>query len=675
MLSSSTHTGYRKDIDGLRAVAVLLVILFHAGLSAFPSGFIGVDIFFVISGYLITGIILRQLREGKFTLNNFFIHRLWRIQPALIAMSVVVFVAATCLFLPVDYLTFLHSAKYNAMLIANQFFARQSAEYASPDSEIFPLLHTWSLSIEWQWYLIMPLAVSLTSWLISRWRFSEKLFRNDRNLILVWGISSAVLAFVAIVLAKQNPAEAYYSLFTRAFEFSTGGTAFIISRHINKVPRLVNAVSGLLALMILCFISLKSGVLSVYPNGYTLLVVTASTVILLGGHYNGGIVSKFLSLSPLAYIGRISYSLYLWHWPVFAFFRYLDYPLKNAGLVIALTLIILLALLSYYVIEKPLRRCRLSLLWTVTLLILPPVIFFNAAYSVANKHQGFPQRISQAYAHQQTVLKKYAQMADGRDACLNDDQQNPAKCQLGDKGATESALLIGDSNSNHFWGFFDALGKNTHVKITALSTPSCLALPGIFQYDWWIYKNQNYSACHKQVEMYYQLIRQNHYRYVIIGEIWSMYARGANLINHTGDQRSVKLSQERMNEAARTALDIIIASGAKPVFMKTVFPMPAGYQKCLRSQVVTGIIDQANRCFVPGKRMADDPFISALFNQLAKEYPILTIVDAQDIQCPDGLCRVQLDGMPVYRDVGHLTDYASYQFGKMYLAKYGNPLN
>lgn len=142
MSNKSFTDTYRKDIDGLRALAVVLVILFHAGISQIASGFIGVDIFFAISGFLITGIIIKQREKYSFSLANFFVHRLWRIQPAFITMSVATLIATFYFYLPDDFLAYLHSGKYNALFLSNQFFARQSAAYASPAADLFPLLHT-----------------------------------------------------------------------------------------------------------------------------------------------------------------------------------------------------------------------------------------------------------------------------------------------------------------------------------------------------------------------------------------------------------------------------------------------------------------------------------------------------------------------------------------------------
>lgn len=144
---------YRIDINGLRGVAVLLVLLFHAGVSFFSSGFIGVDVFFVISGFLMTGVIQTNLTNNNFSLSEFYKRRLWRLQPALLTMLLITFIIATIFYLPHDYSDFLKSTRRVLLVTANQYFGHETTGYAAPDANKMLLLHMWSLSIEWQWYI------------------------------------------------------------------------------------------------------------------------------------------------------------------------------------------------------------------------------------------------------------------------------------------------------------------------------------------------------------------------------------------------------------------------------------------------------------------------------------------------------------------------------------------
>ena len=672
MSEKSTNSLYRPDIDGLRAIAVILVILFHAGSEFTPSGFIGVDLFFVISGYLITGIILTQVKEGRFSLADFFSRRLWRIQPALIILSLAVLLAASLLYVVPDYLVFLKSAKYNSLFLSNQFFSKQSVAYASPQSEFFPLLHTWSLSIEWQWYLFLPLIILAGAYITQRagkkaaqWKYLD---------ITAWSSLTVLLTVLSLLVSRSSPGEAYYFLLSRVFEFAAGGTTFLLQRHIEPVRLWILSLFSATALAVFVFISLSHDIINGYPDSWTIAVVLCAATLLFTGHYREKYIAGILSRGPLAFTGKISYSLYLWHWPLFAFCRYIGIPLTGLNLIVVAIVLAGLSLASFYLIEQPFRRVRRGLKCSVTALVIVPALFFSVLYASALKHDGFPIRLGHDYAQRQSTLKVYATRAGNREQCL-DKLQDPAKCLLGDLNGSRSGLMIGDSNSNHFWGFVDELSKDQHIRMSALSQSSCLTLPGIWQYDWRIYKNTVYDKCHTSAELYYQLIRHNHYDFVVIGEVWEMYANGPHLINNQNDVRSDALSKERMNSALRNAMNIIVSSGARPVLIKTIFGMPQGYQECINRREISRADFSSSDCNALRSRGHEDEYVASLFEKLKADYPTLIIIDPQDIQCQHGKCISQIDSVPVYRDVGHLTDYASYRLGQMYLKEFDNPFS
>lgn len=664
---------YRKDIDGLRALAVVLVILFHAGINQIASGFIGVDIFFAISGFLITGIIVKQREKNTFSLASFFVHRLWRIQPAFITMSLATLIATFYLYLPDDFLAYLHSSYYNALLLSNQFFARQSAAYASPAADLFPLLHTWSLAIEWQWYLFLPLGILLTS-AILRLKSIQKVIINPANaLAAMWLILTPLAAALALIMASREADAAYYSLLTRIFEFMVGGAAFFLTRYVRSVPSAVSNVTGILSLAVLLYIAIHPDVIGFYPNIYALLVVIASALLMFTGTYGNSIASKLLSFSPVAFTGRISYSLYLWHWPVLAITRYLGYNLAGSALLLCLILTVLLSLISYYLVEQPCRRLRWSLKYTIPLLIIVPIVIFNAAFKYAENRDGMPGRFGAEYDRVAHNISAGLAQAGHRPDCL-DGSQNADKCTFGDINGQKTALLIGDSHSNHFWGFFDVLAQDAHIRMTALSTALCLALPDTYLYDWWSFRNQTFDKCHENTAKYYALIAKNHYDYVVLGQVWEWYVSGPHVINHPGDERSDALTKERFNVAIRQALKVIIASGSRPVIIRTVAPMPVKYQSCIRHHVIFREPYRQDECDNLNPQSPEKDWTLPLFDQLQKEFPTLIVIDPKKVQCENGYCITALNGTPIYRDVGHLNDFASYNFGQEYLRKFGNPL-
>lgn len=673
MSNKSFTDTYRKDIDGLRALAVVLVILFHAGISQIASGFIGVDIFFAISGFLITGIIIKQREKDSFSLANFFVHRLWRIQPAFITMSLATLIATFYFYLPDDFLSYLHSGKYNALFLSNQFFARQSAAYASPAADLFPLLHTWSLAIEWQWYLFLPLGILLTN-AILRLKSLQSLVTNPiKALAATWFILTPLAAGLALIMASKEADAAYYSLLTRIFEFMVGGAAFFLTRYVRSIPAALSHGAGILALAVLLYIAMLPGVIGFYPNLYALLVVVASALIMFTGTYGNSIASRILALPPVAFTGRISYSLYLWHWPVLAIARYLGYNLTGTTLHLCMVLTVLMSMISYYLVEQPCRRYRWPLKYTIPLLIIVPICIFNTAFKYAEHREGMPGRFGAEYNRVAHNINAGLAQAGHRPDCL-DGSQNADKCMFGDLKGQKTALLIGDSHSNHFWGFFDVLAQDAHIRMTALSTALCLALPDTYLYDWWSFRNQTFDKCHENTAKYYELIAKNHYDYVILGQVWEWYVSGPHLINHPGDERSDALTKLRFSRAIRQALSAIVTSGARPVIIRTVAPMPVNYQQCIRHHVIFREPYRQEECDNQNPQSPENEWTLPLFTQLQKEFPTLLVIDPKKAQCENSYCLTALDQTPIYRDVGHLNDFSSYKFGQEYLRKFGNPL-
>ena len=652
---------YRPDIDGLRAVAVLLVLVFHGGLAVFPSGFIGVDIFFVISGYLTTSIILSAVARGDFSLGQFYVKRLWRLQPAILALLIVTLAAASVLYLPKDFIDFLKSEKYTSLLLSNQYFSKATDGYATAEAATLPLLHTWSLAIEWQWYIFLPLGLmALTRYLAPR---------QLKTAVLM--LTVAAIA-VALFIAKTSPDKSYYAFLARIFELLIGSCAAVYAADRQHLGRVSASVLGLCALGVLLYGATQSIPTTAYP-GYPAIVICLATAVLVSGQIGQvGITSRLLSWSPLVFIGTISYSLYLWHWPVIAIVDYLGFektPAILAGYFIAS---FVLGITSYYLIEKPLRRTRLGVGKTLILLLVVPAIAFSALHSAGKSSGGWMERFGSGPTHILPRLK--ASEIPLRGPCLGGASDgSDRKCLLGQANASTAALLMGDSYSNHFWGFMDVLAKDANLSVMAQGSPGCLALPDVYLYDWWKYKNTLYKKCHDAAAEYHKLIARSHYDYVIIGLTWETYANSSAVVLSIDDERSQALSRERMKTALLKSLDVIERSGATPVLLKSNIVMPEGANDCLyRSIKLRGTIEE-HHCATSVAAPKEDPWLAQLFEAAKQAHPDVLVIDPKDVQCTDGQCKLSIDGLPIYRDIGHITDFASTAMGKMYLQAKGNP--
>lgn len=333
---------YRDDIDGLRAVAVVAVMLFHAGILT-PGGFVGVDVFFVISGFLITGLIAKDLADDRFSLQRFWQRRICRIWPASLAMTATTLVAAWVFFLPDDYKRLAGDSIAQICMLANVRYVGAS-DYFAPTSDLRPLLHTWSLAVEEQFYVVFPLVM-----------LGLQCLKKPTQLVILCIV--CIASFCASEWAtRASPGIAFYLLPFRAWEMLLGSMIAI-----GRPPEIRRrwcreglAAIGLTAILVPMW---QYGRSTPFPGLAALPPCAGAAALILAGGGRGCMISRFLAAPPLTIVGQMSYSLYLWHWPTLAFLRYVHgVELPPWILFTAYVFTALVSVLSWRFIETPFRR-------------------------------------------------------------------------------------------------------------------------------------------------------------------------------------------------------------------------------------------------------------------------------------------------------------------------------
>jgi peptidoglycan/LPS O-acetylase OafA/YrhL len=651
---------YRPDIDGLRAVAVLLVLIFHAGFSIFPGGYVGVDIFFVISGYLITGILLNDIEEKQFKFTTFYKRRIRRLMPALFGMLLITTIIASIILLPSDFSSYGKSLISVVLSLSNIYFWRENGGYFEGNVEEVPLLHTWSLSVEEQFYLLWPLMMLI---------FSRHLKHSAFLLFLLFVIICSVV--LSQWVSEVTFAAAYYLLPTRIFELLIGAI-LVLSFH--RLPNLSILYLNLLAFIGLVCILSASLILnseSSFP-GYNALLPTIGTALLLYTGAKGSTwINQCLSFGPLVWIGLISYSLYLWHWPLIVFIRYTGFELTIEVSIIIVVLSILLGWISWKYIETPFRVGKTNdfkhVFSKIYLVPSAVIIIMGLIFYVQN---GLPQRFDSGLIKMEAALN--TKPGELRAGCHSPSRLSEAKpsenCWFGDlNNKSTTALLVGDSHGNHFTGFIDELTKVSGIAVKDYTLDECLPIFGL---KWG--HNPHYSQlCESRNDLIKEHIKESKFGYIILSGYWPSYEGYHYIFDDNKKIIAPENYQSLLSSKFNETLQAITEQGSIPVIIKDSSPNGSDSPACA---IKKRLYNEGLECNIDKKKVDHrDEMINSLFSQLKLNFPELIVIDPKEAMCDQEICYSSLDDIPLFIDQNHLNDEGSRIIGRRYLELTDNP--
>lgn len=639
-----TGQTYRADIDGLRAVAVLLVILFHTGL-ALPGGFIGVDIFFVISGYLITGNILQELRRGEFSLASYWIRRFRRIGPAQLLMSLVVLAAGAVLLMPDEFRT-LGEALQAQMLLGSNFFFRDNFGYFDGPAELHPLLHTWSLAVEEQFYLIFPLLLMFCHRLGGHWTIG-----------MMSGL--AVISFIVSVISSTTaPSSAFFLLPSRAWELLLGGLVSRIpvtffSKTILRIPVPQDFALAVI-LLTACFYHQGTA----FPGWAAIPPCLASAVLVFCPPDSRSLTSRILQNRWLVRTGLISYSLYLWHWPVIVFLRYvcgLDLTIQQVASALGLTLC--LAIVSYQYVEQPIRRRQLCTN-TRRLILAAACIAVSVFISgrIIKKQAGIPSRIDSSVvrlADQSRLDLQY--ISKGTPDLEKSDL--PSLGDSADRSRKPDFLVWGDSHAVAVAPALDQLARKYGLSGRVASRSGIIPLVGPVIAR----KSADNADMQEWNQCILEYARRQKIENVILVSRWCIY--GEKLTNGktkllVTDEDSSELSVEESRRVIDRGLARTIASlreaGANVYILK---PIPDQMHDPCREYLTMaryGLLTLR-----PGISHASyqnrQSWVTGLLNSYGGSDEVTLLDPVPYCFADDRRSRTGAGGMPFYSDPGHLS--------------------
>lgn len=636
---------YRPDIDGLRALAILPVLLFHAGFDTFSGGFVGVDVFFVISGFLITSIIIRDLDQGKFSLTDFYERRIRRILPAFLAMMTAVAITAYFVFLPYDFNNLSKNFASALVFFSNIRFWKKTGYFDGTNLEK-PVLHTWSLGVEEQFYIVLPLLLMGIAFLCA-----------SKRRIIITGLF--LISFVsATAMVEYSQRSAFYLLPFRAWELLAGSLIALGSLPLMKSAALRTTVAaGALFLILAPVFLLSKG--SLFP-GLTAVPVVLGTALLLQLGQNGlqTPVHRLMSQPVLTFIGKISFSLYLWHWPVIVFYSYLLNRAFTPGeSLFAIALSLLLAIASYYVIEQPVRKRKIlsnrkslfGAMGTCSAILL-------AAGLGMQIDRGLPDRFSPEI----NTIIRFAKERDLRySKCFEitgEELLNSNQCLFGETDKEPSFIVWGDSHADALAPAFALLAEDSTLSWVFAGKSACVPL----------------TSGHPDRDPHCQELNQNVLSYLAqTPSIETVYlvARWSYALEGTpyGDEQipgvfyrdnlSVSLSQEENLRVIRSNLTSLLKKleelGKRIVILD---PVPEIGKHVPRSLALEKLYSMSSRVSLRREDYEDRNKIALeMFGELEHSSPHIRRISPQNVLCDPDRCATLLEKTPLYRDDDHLT--------------------
>ncbi len=632
---------YRADIEGLRALAVILVILYHFDVPAITGGFIGVDVFFVISGFVITQLLERAFEKGTFRFRDFYARRIRRLVPVFLLVSTVTFLMISPFYIGDAYYIFAKSWIASLVGLSNIYYFDELTQYFAPATQSLSLLHTWSLAVEEQFYLIWPLALYLA------YRFGK-----GRNGHWPFRITLVLSFALSVYLAAHWPAAAYYLLPARLFEFMLGTGVALFSR---QLPALSRPAAEILAGLGLAMIIATGLLLTKHDHfpGYNALWPTLGTamVIYAGLHQNTTLTARLLSLPVMVFLGGLSYSLYLWHWPPVALLHYqlidITWPIR-VGLMV---LVVVLSWLSFRFVENRYRHRPWGFRKSFLIFVFVPLVIIWAIQSTIRIADDLSFRIPEERRALYRIIANN-NPADLFKRCFKGDPVhfNTGKaCLFGaeaDNGQP-NAMLIGDSHAIAQIGFVEQLIKGTDyslLMVTRASTP--FLSPGITEKaqsgdPTQVARNQALSEYLRQRPMT-----------VFMGAWWSAYLENAAFSGYFLD-----------------TIAWLKAQGHTVIMLEDVPELPStDFAECL--------LKNMDDCSIDAQQVQNALRDFHHFKAKAQQrFPDVQWINPRQVLCDEQRCQTVLNGIPLYRDESHLNHVGATEIGRVYRAQLGSPFD
>ncbi|PYF99380.1 Peptidoglycan/LPS O-acetylase OafA/YrhL, contains acyltransferase and SGNH-hydrolase domains [Georgenia satyanarayanai] len=660
--ASAPTTRFRGDIQGLRAVAVGLVLLYHAGVPFLPGGFVGVDVFFVISGFLITGLIVREVeRTGRLSLSRFYARRAKRLLPATAVVFVTV-AALTLLFLPVTrWRDIAGDIAASSVYLVNWRLADRSVDYLAAESAASPLQHFWSLAVEEQFYIVWPLLIVALFW---RWR------RGSASRRLLLGLAViAVPSFVwSVHLTTANPGAAYFVTTTRLWEMAVGAVLAVGVVHADRLSPTVRTVLGWAGLAAIGYAALTFDASTTFPGAAALVPTLGAAAVLLAGSGDGRGELGPLTATPMQHVGAWSYSLYLWHWPLIVVATAVwgaDGTLPVTTGLLVVTASVLPAWLTYRLVERPFHQSpRFGVPWRAGVLGLVCVaVGLTAAglLAVASTRASVPEGAGRGAAvlgddpaaadagEPEEVTSITPPLADAPDdvadvygdGCHQDQRSaEVTSCVYGDTESETVIALVGDSHAAHWQPTLEVLAEENGWRLETYTKSACIFADVLV---WSGSASEPYVSCQEwQDTVREQLTAQG-------PDVVVVSTSGAYRLPGDGEPLSREESLDGLAEGSARNWRALEDAGVDVLTINDTPRLAVDAPECVAEH-----LDDIDACAID-RDAAMSRSGAALLRTAAEQVPEVDFVDLTEYVCPRQSCVPVVGGVLTFSDAHHLT--------------------
>lgn len=657
---STSGTGpagpYRADIDGLRAVSIISVVLYHVGVPYVSGGFVGVDVFFVISGYLITSIVLAEMRGGTFSFARFYERRARRLLPTLAVVLAVTFLVSLLIMVPEDFEEFCKSMFYALVFMANLFFADQGG-YFDPSSQLTPLLHFWSLAVEEQFYIVWPLVL-----------FALLRYAPRRTMPVAVALIAASFA-ANIVILDEDPLAAFYMPHTRAWELLFG---CVLALGVPRLGRAAADVAGIAGLALIAWAVFNLDHQTPYPGGWALLPTLGAGLVIWSGQAGPSLAARLLSLRPLVFIGLVSYAWYLWHWPAIVLFRYEvgrepDGPEMAALIAASLAL----AVLCWAYLEKPIRNGtwwagRRRAIGAGLGVTLPLVALAGTGYATDGFIDRFPAAIHELERDELEHRADFGCAKSLAKAIARDELCYIWKTSDNAPGV----LLWGDSHARVLAPVFGEAARAADVPLVYSNLPACPPLIGVGRKR---SRGGLHESCFELNRAVGELLQRRKFTDVVLVARWNYYMGGLNadgipwIEQHYFQDAHVEggtLEENRrvLTEGLKRTVKAVEATGARVwIVMETPY---AGLDVPIH--VARNLIRGVPQQTLFGIDLEENERRHDYLEEVIAGLPPVRIIDPGHSLCASGRCLIVENGKPLYYDTNHLSKHANARIAPLF---------